>query len=104
MLTSPLPSRRAVVSSVHATGPVADSGQTYQVNLTIGAKGCHGTLSLGTLCNPSQFANSFESQISGMVKGKTTTPARQVHAHERYDLAGLSGTFGTVHPALSSLP
>jgi hypothetical protein len=127
------------VSSVHMTGSVRDSGQTYVMNLVMGTKGCQGTLSvkgegsftllqigkklwikpdnqfwkyaagssaapavmqivggkyirpsakdsslnsLGALCSPSQFANSFEGQMSGMVKGKTTTisgqPALQI--------------------------
>lgn len=127
------------VSSVHMTGSVTDSGQTYVMNLVMGTKGCHGTLSvkgegsftllqigkklwikpdnqfwkyaagssaapaimqivggkyirpsakdtslnsLGALCSPSQFASSFEGQMSGMVKGKTTTisgqPALQI--------------------------
>jgi hypothetical protein len=127
------------VSSVHMTGSVTDSGQAYVMNLVMGTKGCHGTLSvkgegsfrllqigkklwikpdnqfwkyaagssaapavmqivggkyirpsakdtslnsLGALCSPSQFASSFEGQMSGMVKGKTTTisgqPALQI--------------------------
>ena len=127
------------VSSVHIAGSAADSGQTFVMNLTIGAKGCQGTLTvkgegsfallkigkalwikpdnqfwkyaagssadaavmaivggkyikpsakdsslnaLGTLCDPSQFATSFGSQITGTVKGTTTTisgqPALQI--------------------------
>jgi hypothetical protein len=31
-------------SSVHIAGPVADSGQTYQLNMTISPKGCRGTM------------------------------------------------------------
>jgi len=122
------------VSSVHIAGSATDSGQTFVMNLTIGAKGCQGTLSIkgegsfallkigralwikpddqfwkyaagssaapavmaivggkyikpsakdsslsaiGTLCDPSQFASSFGSQITGTVKGKTTTIAGQ---------------------------
>ena len=122
------------VSSVHIAGSAADSGQTFVMNLTIGAKGCQGTLTvkgegsfallkigpsfwikpddqfwkyaagssadaavmaivagkyiapsakdsslsaLGTLCDPGQFASSFGSQITGVVKGKTTTIAGQ---------------------------
>lgn len=144
------------VSSVHVTGPVADSGQTYLVNLTIGAKGCHGTLkikgegsfallkigktlwikpdnqfwkyaagssadsavmqilggkyikpsakdsslnSLGTLCSPRQFASSFGGQISGMVKGKTTTISGQ-HVLQIKD----SGDPGSAYVTISARP
>ena len=31
-------------SSVHVTGPVTDSGQTYVLDLTLGPKGCTGTM------------------------------------------------------------
>ena len=31
-------------SSVHIAGPVTDSGQTYVLDLTIGPKGCTGTM------------------------------------------------------------
>ena len=34
------------VSSVHITGSGTDSGQTFTMNLTLGARGCKGTLSI----------------------------------------------------------
>ena len=128
-----------VVKSVHVSGSVQSSGQNIALNLTLGTKGCTGTMaikgegsfillkigqtlwikpdnafwkhaagadagsglidllsgkyikpsakgsslaSIGTLCDPAQFAKSFGSQMTGMVKGASTTiagrPALQI--------------------------
>ncbi len=123
-----------VVSSVHVKGSVQSSGQDIALNLTLGTKGCTGTMgisgegsfvllkigntlwikpddkfwkhaaagsggsavtdlfsgkyikpsakgsslaSIGALCNPAQFAKSFGSNMTGMVKGTSTTIAGQ---------------------------
>jgi hypothetical protein len=122
------------VSSVHVAGTAKSSGQVIELNLTLGSRGCTGTMgikgegsfillkigktlwikpddafwknavggsagsavmsllsgkyiepsgkgsslaSIGDLCNPSQFATSFGGDMTGMVKGTTTSIAGQ---------------------------
>ena len=87
-------------------GSLKNNRQNLALNLTLGTKGCTGTMgtkgqgsvillkigktlwikpgakasslaSVGALCDPNQFAHAFASNLTGMVKGADTTISGQ---------------------------